>query len=500
MKEVALTKEEKKAILEYLKFKGLPVNLCVTFDDLAMPEDYSEVRSRADINDFGAKLVDGLKLGIPIVSANMESVTGVDMAVSLAREGGLGFLPQTIAAEKRAEMIAQIRRTDSAFVENPLTVNLRHTLNDLRKLKETFGISSFVVIDESRTPIGIITTRDWCYETVLSKTVAQLICSDKQLIKSREDISLEAAVVIFRDYRIEKLPLVDKDEKLSGLITAHGLFYKLRHPRATRDDKGRFIAAASVGVGKYFTSEHLKEIELQVANGASLLLVDTARAFSINAKEALLEIKKNFPNLPLVVGNVSTAKGAKFLFEHGADCVKVNVGAGRVCTTRRVSGAGIPQVTAIAECSVIARRYGKTIIGDGGMKDSLDMFYAIAAGADILMTGNLLVGAEESAALKKLKYIESEGDSFLVKKYEGSASIEAQMKRMTQGTLDRIRHPEGDIKDKPFAGNIQEIISGHLNSFRSAMSYYGVRSLKEVREKVVFRLQTSSGRYEGTKR
>lgn len=495
-----LTAEEKKAIKEYLGFKGLPLNLCVTFGDLVMPEDYSEVRSRADINDFSAKLVDGLELGIPMVSANMESVTGVDMAVALGREGGLGFLPQTVAIEKRVEMLEKIRRTDSALVDEPLIVKAHWTLSEVKQLQEKFGISSFVVVSEHHVPIGMLTTRDWRYETDLSKTVFEVMRKDVKLIFARTDVSLETATVLLRQHRIEKLPLVDTDGKLRGLITAHGLFYKLRHPRATRDDKGRFVVAASIGVGRNFAQKHLGEIERQLDAGASLLLVDTARAFSINVKEALLEIKKRFPNLPLVVGNVSTAKGAKFLFEHGADCVKVNVGAGRVCITRRVSGVGIPQITAIAECSVIAQRYKKTIIGDGGMNDPLDMFYAKAAGANVLMTGNLLIGAEESAAPKKLKYIPSESESFLVKQYEGSASLEAQMKRMVQGTLDRIREPEGGTKDKPVIGSVREIVAQYLDSFRSAMSYYGLTRLEDARDKVVFRLQTSSGRREGVKK
>jgi len=494
-----LTANDKKAIKDFFRFKGLPLNVCVTFADLAMPEDYSEIRSRAEINDFGMKFIGKLELGIPVVSANMESVTGVDMAVALGREGGLGFLPQTVSIEKRVEMIQKIRRTDSAFIKKPLAVKLNSTLADVKTAQEKFGISSFVVINDNSAPIAMLTTRDWRYENDAKKTVAELL-PRRTVISAGEDVSLETAVEIIKKHRIEKLPLADKDGKLCGLITAHGLFYKMRHPLATRDDKGRFIAAASIGVGNRFTANHVEEIERQLEAGAILLLVDTARAFSVNVKEALLEIKKKFPDLPLIVGNVSTAKGAKFLFEHGADCVKVNVGAGRVCITRRVAGAGIPQVTAIAECSAIADIYGKTIIGDGGMSDPLDMFYAIAAGADVLMTGNLLVGTEESAALKKLKYIPSEGESFLVKQYEGSASFEAQMKRMTQGTLDRIREPEGGTRDKPIIGTVREIIAQYLNSFRSAMSYYGIASLREARGKVVFRIQTSSGRREGVKK
>lgn len=488
-----LTKKERLAVEEYLVAKGLPTHIDVTFGDVTLPEHYSSVRSRSEIDDFGVVLAEGVELGIPIIGANMESVTGIEMAVALGREGGIAFVPQTLPIEERLAIIEKIRRTDCAFIEKPLTIRPQRTLRQAKNLMNRFGIFSLVVVDEKNRPIAILSTRDWRYEADENKLVKDLV-RYATLVKAQADISFNDAAALLRKHRIEKLPLVDKSGKLCGLITAHGLFYKMRHPRATRDEKGRFLVAGSIGVGRKFTAAHLREAEEQVKRGICLLLIDTARAFSENTEEAMRQIKRNFPRLPLVAGNVSTPEGAKFLFECGADCVKVNQGRGYVCRTSEI-GVGIPQLSAIAKCAAIARRYGKTIIGDGGMKSPGDMIKAIAAGADALMTGYLLVGTRESAAQMYLNK-----DGLPVKNYEGSASFQAQVRRMAQGTLDRIRRPEGVTEEIPVTGTVEEKIRDILDAFRSAMSYCGVRSLKEFREKAVFGLQTRAGLYEGIKK
>lgn len=490
-----LTKEEKSAIDYYLISKGLPTDIHVTFADVALPEQYSNLRSRSEIQNFRTTLIEGLELGIPIVSANMESVTGVEMAVALGREGGLGFIPQALPIEERLAIIGRIRRTDCAFIEKPLVIRPDRTLAQAKKLMNQYGIWSLVVVNDRREPIGILSTRDWRYEQDEKKFVSDLMRRDMPLVKAKISISLEEAAAILKRHRVEKLPLVDEAGQLRGLITAHGLFYTMRHPRATRDDRGRFIAAGSIGVGREFTKKYLHEVEAQMKKGIALLLIDTARAFSVNVEEALTRLKKHFPELPLVVGNVSGPKGAKFLFENGADCVKVNVGRGYVCRTSQITGAGLPQLTAIAQCSVMAHRRGKTIIADGGMKSPDDMIKAIAAGADVLMTGYLLVGTKESAAPV---YFNKEG--LPVKNYEGSASFQAQARRVARGTLNRIRRPEGVTEEVPVTGTVSERVAELLDDFRSAMSYYGVSTLKELSERAVFVRQTQAGRYEGVKK
>ncbi|MEK7608709.1 MAG: IMP dehydrogenase [Patescibacteria group bacterium] len=488
-----LTKSEKQAIEEYLARKGLPSGSALTFDDVAIPDRYSTVRSRSEIRDFRSYLTNSFHLNIPIVSSNMESVTGAEMAIALAREGGLGFLPQMVPLEARLEMIRKIKRTDCAFIEKPLTIGPEKTLHDAKCLMQETGISSLVVVDKSFRPVGILSTRDWKYEKNEKVKVRDLMGGKKKLIVMPGSVKFEKAATMLRANKVEKLPLVDKKGKLTGLITAHGLFYTMHYPRALRDDQGRFLAAASIGVGRMFEKRHLKEVELQLKEGASILLIDTARAFSVNAVEALKAIKKTFPKLPVVIGNVCTPEGAKLLFENGADAVKVNQGRGHVCRTSEM-GVGIPQLTAIAKCSVIAKQYGGKIVGDGGMKNVGDMVKALAAGADVLMTGYLLVGTNESAAQT---YVNRRG--LPVKNYEGSASFHAQAKRITRGNLDRLRRPEGVTEEVPVVGSVAEKIEDMLNAFRSAMSYSGVRTIKELQEDVVFEKQTRAGLVEGTK-
>src|SRR3989344_6005796 len=360
-----LTKDEEITINEYLVSKGLPTNVSVTFDDVFIPEDESPVRSRAEIYDFSTNLAEDFVLKMPLVSANMESVTGVSMAVAMAREGGLWFLPQSLKIKHRLEMLDQIRRTDCAFIHNPLTVRPDATLHEAKKRMEKFGVNSLIITKKDGFVAGILTSRDWHFEADDSKTVISLAGATNELVVAPKDIIFGAAAAILKENKIEKLPLVNAGGQLAGLITAHGLFYNLYHPRATRDDKGRFVLCGTVGVGKTFTKSHLKEAEAQAKKGIRILLIDTARAFSVNTKEAVIKIRKNFPELILVVGNVSSAKGARALFEWGADVVKVNQGRGHVCRTSKI-GVGQPQLTAIAECSVIARRYGKRIMADGG--------------------------------------------------------------------------------------------------------------------------------------
>ncbi len=492
--QTTLTPKEQKQVNDYLKSKGLPVDFAVTFQDVTLPEQYSEIRSRSEIHDFKTRLVSNIYLDMPICSANMESVTGADMAIALEREGGMGFIPQTIPIEERLEMIRKIKRTDSAFIDNPLTVSSFQTLRQAKEIMDKYKIYSLVVIDRNKKPVGILSTRDWLYETNLNVKVKDLMGGKDKLVVAPANIDFEKAAEIIKKNKIEKLPLVNKAGHLVGLITAHGLYYKNHNPRATRNNKGNFLIAGSIGVGKEFTSRHMQEVALQVKAGIDLLLIDTARAFSVNTKEALRAVKKKYPKLPVVVGNVSTPEGAKFLFENGADGIKVNQGRGHVCRTSEV-GIGIPQLTAIAKASAIAKNYNGTVFADGGMKNAGDMVKAIAAGADIVFTGYLLVGSKESAAQL---YFNKKG--LPVKNYEGSASIASQSKRMAKGNLDHIRRPEGVTEEVVVTGTIQEIVNDLLDGFKSAMSYQGVRSLKELRQKTKFQLQTSAGSFEGLKK
>jgi IMP dehydrogenase len=328
----------------------------------------------------------------------------------------------------------------------------------------------------------------------------------RKLYTAKKDISFEKAAEILRKHRIEKLPLVNRKGKLAGLLTAHGIFYKHHYPRATSDGKGRFLKIGSVGVGKNFSKKHLYEVEAQVKKGICMLLIDTARAFSINGKRALEEVKKNFPNLPVMIGNTCSPRGAKFLFEHGADIVKVGIGPGNACTTRRV-GIGIPQLSAVARCAAIAKmdRTGRhKIVADGGISGPADMFKALGVGADAIMSGRLFIGTEESAAdadfveLRNNDLIEGE---IKVKPYEGSASTQAQRKRIKRGGQDRLREPEGRAVYVPVTCTMQERVNSLIHWVSSAMSYRGVRNLKQLQERFSFDFpQSQAGLSEGIKK
>lgn len=489
-----LTKKDQDAIAAYLLKKGLPLHIGVTFGDVYFPERYSAIRSRSEINDFSTELA-GIRLPIPLIAANMESVVGVELAVALEREGGLAIVPQTLPLESRLAILEQLRRADSAFIERPLTIRPMRSLQEAKALMGKFKIHGLVVVDGNDRPVGILSHRDWAYETNDAARVKDLMGGGRvrKLISARLGISFQKAADILRKNLIEKLPLVDKKGALVGLITAHGLFYGVRHPRALRDAKGQFLRVGSIGVGREFTKKHLHEVEAQAEKGIAALLIDTARACSENTREAIVEIKKHY-KFPLIVGNISTALGAKHLFEWGADVVKVNQGRGQVCRTSEI-GVGTPQITAIAECKAIANLYQGQVIGDGGMKSPGDMVKAVIAGADAVMTGYQFIRTRESAAP-----LQFNKDGLPIKIYEGSASFAAQAKRIESGTLDRLRQPEGVAEEVVVTGTLAEQVEDLLNGFRSAMSYFGVRSVKELREQGVLKLQTPAGHFEGTKK
>lgn len=487
-----LSKDERLAIEEFFAQKGLPLDRAVTFADVTLPEHYSDIRTRSEIADFSTELSPGFRLAIPIVSANMESVTGLELAVALEREGGLAYPPQTLPIEERLGLIRSIGRADSALIDNPLTTRPERTIEEAKRLMAEFGVKSLIVTDEKKKVVGILTKRDWFYENGSRKLVGDLMT--KKVITAPRSIPFGKAAEILRKNKIEKLPLVGKQGGLAGLITANGLFYKYRHPRATRDERGRFVCAGSIGVGRTFDPKHLKEVEDEVKAGISILLIDTARAFSANTEDAVRSIKKEFPKLPLVVGNVSTAEGAKFLFELGVDIAKIGQGPGFVCRTRAV-GVGVPQLTAVAECSVVAARYKKTVIADGGMKSPGDVAKALIAGAQAVMLGNMLVRARESAAPI---FVDEENRQ--VKNYAGSASFAAQWARLERGDLSHLRRPEGVTQVVPVTGTVHEIIEDLIRGLASSMAYIGARNLIELREKGRFLPQTSAGHVEGVKK
>ncbi len=496
--EYELTESEKKAMDVFLEKKGLPTDIDLTFGDVYLKTRYSEIRSRSEVRDLSTELA-GIKLGLPLIMANMVCVADARAIVAIEREGGLGIPPQMLALKTRLEMLDEIGRRDSALIDNPLTITPDRTLAEAKELMEKRGVSSLIVINEEDRPIGILSTRDWMYEKDEKKFVGDLMGGKRKLYAAKKGVSFEEAAKILKRHEIEKLPLVDKHGKLAGLITAHGLFYKHHHPRATRDERGRFLRVGSVGVGEYFTAAHMKEVDAQVRKGICMLLIDTARAFSINTKEAVETVRAKYPDLPLMVGNVDCPEGAKALFQWGADIVKVGIGPGEACRTREV-GVGCPQVSAIAQCSAIAELESKKgkpryTVGDGGMKSPGDVCKALFAGASAVMSGSLFIGAIESAAKANVN-----NRGLRIKEYVGSASFKAQEERINHGTLKKIRRAEGVAQEMPVLGTIEEVIDDLAYGMKSCSSFRGVRNLAELREKGIFRRQTPAGVKEGLKK
>ena len=347
-----LTKTEWDFVNDYLRSRGLPIDYYVTFGDVFLKTRFSEVRSRSEISTeaLSTEIYPGIRLGLPLIMAKMVCEADAEAIVAIEREGGLGIPPQMLDLKERLKMLEKIGRTESAYISNPLTIGPEKTLSEAKQLMEKYGIYSLVVVNEEKRPVGILSTRDWRYETDDSKLVEELMGGRRRPYTAPKKVSFEEAAKILRKHRIEKLPLVDKKGKLVGMLTAHGLFYKHHHPLAVKDEKGRFLKVGSVGVGRRFSAEHLKEVEAQARKGIRLLLIDTARAFSVNAKDAIEAIKQRFPKLPLMVGNVDCPEGAKALFEWGADIVKVGIGPGEACRTREI-GVGMPQISAVACCA-----------------------------------------------------------------------------------------------------------------------------------------------------
>ncbi len=497
--EYDLTLAEWEFIKTFLTDRGLPVGYDVTFGDVYLKTRYSEVRSRSEICDFSTEIAPDVKLGLPLIMANMVCVADAKAIVALEREGGLGIPPQMLSLKARLEMLDEVGRRDSALIDNPLTITPDRTLAEAKELMKKRGVSSLIVINEAKRPIGILSTRDWMYETDEDKFVGDLMGGKRKLYAAKRGVSFGEAAKILRRNEIEKLPLVGKNGALAGLITAHGLFYKHHHPRATRDDKGRFLKVGSVGVGKYFTADHLKEVEAQVRKGICLLLIDTARAFSINTKEAVEAIKKRFPKLVLMVGNVDCPEGAKALFSWGADIVKVGIGPGEACRTREVA-VGMPQISAIAQCAAVARMESvsgkqKYIVADGGMKNPGDICKALVAGADAVMSGSFFIVAIESAAEANVNK-----QGLRIKEYVGSASSKAQKERVSHGTLAKKNRSEGVSQEMPVLGTMEEVVDELVGGMRSTFSFLGVWNIRELKEKGKFGLQTPAGLKEGIKK
>ncbi|MGA2298255.1 MAG: IMP dehydrogenase [FCB group bacterium] len=458
----------------------------ITYDDVLLVPGYSEVLPR-DTN-LETNLTNKIKLNIPILSAAMDSITEADMAVAIAREGGLGVVHKNMSIEKQAEHIDRVKRSESGMIQKPITLTKDQTVYDALELMSKFHISGIPVVDGNRKLIGIITNRDLRFNPDQNEKVASFMTKDN-LVTVPVGTTLEVAEYSLQKHRIEKLPVVDDNYILQGLITFKDIQKKKKHPFACKDDLGRLRVGAAVGIAR----NTLERIEALIEAGVDAIFVDTAHGHTKSVIDIVKTAKSNHPDLQVVAGNIGTAEAAKALIKAGADALKVGIGPGSICTTRIIAGVGIPQLTAIMNVAGVASEVGIPLIADGGIKQTGDISKAIGAGADSVMIGGLFAGHEESPG-EKIFY---EGRVF--KMYRGMGSLGA----MQEGSADRYYQdveedivklvPEGIEGRVPYKGGLADTIYQLIGGLRAAMGYSGCLTIPEMKQKARFIRMTTAG-------
>ncbi|MBS1764948.1 MAG: IMP dehydrogenase [Bacteroidetes bacterium] len=462
---------------------NLPEGL--TYDDVLLVPAYSEVLPR-DV-DTSTLFSRNIKLNIPIVSAAMDTVTEAALAIALAQEGGIGVLHKNMTIERQTNEVRKVKRSESGMIHDPITLHENATIAEALVIMREQHIGGIPIINNMGKLVGILTNRDLRFETDESKKVSELMTKEK-LITVTGVVSLQKAEVILRQYKIEKLPVVDKAGKLIGLVTYKDILKFKSRPNSCKDELGRLRVAAAIGV----TSDMLDRVESLVKAGVDAISIDTAHGHSKGVINALKTVKKKFPELDVVVGNVGTAEGAKMLVKNGADAVKVGIGPGSICTTRIVAGVGVPQLTAIADVAQAIKGAGVPVIADGGIRFTGDIPKAIAAGAHSIMAGSLFAGVEESPG----ETIIYEGRKF--KSYRGMGSIEAMREgskdRYFQDAEDDIKKlvPEGIVGRVPYKGTLAETVYQLVGGLRAGMGYCGANNISELQQAKFIRI-TQSG-------
>ena len=447
----------------------------LTYDDVLLTPGYSEVLPR-DTN-VGSRLTKNIPLNIPFVSAAMDTVTESEMAISMALDGGLGIIHKNMSKEAQANQVRKVKRSQSGMILDPITLNGKSTLGDAAQIMQEFNIGGIPVVDSSGKLAGIITNRDLRFQKDLSIPVMDIMTHEK-LITAGEGISLEEAEEIFMEHKIEKLPIIDSEGKLRGLITYRDILKNSDRPFACKDEYGRLRVGAAVGI----TKDLMERMELLIDAGVDIIAIDTAHGHSKGVIDALKVVKKEFPDLDVIVGNIATGEAAKALADAGADAIKVGVGPGSICTTRVIAGVGIPQLSAVIKSSEAVKSYQVPVIADGGIRFSGDAVKALAAGASCVMIGSMLAGTEEAPG----EVIIYEGRKF--KSYRGMGSIEA----MEDGSKDRYFQdaeddvhklvPEGIVGRVPYKGSVSEVLYQMAGGLRAGMGYCGAADLDKLHE------------------
>jgi IMP dehydrogenase len=458
----------------------------LTFDDVLLVPAKSSVLPRD--TDVRTKLTRSIELNIPLVSAAMDTVTESEMAIAMAREGGIGVLHKNMSIERQVEEVDRVKRSESGMILDPITVQPEQKVSHAVALMNRFKISGIPVVNGGNKLLGIVTNRDLRFEPDGDLPVSEVMTRDG-LVTAPVGTTLAKAERILQKHKIEKLPVVNRGGILRGLITFKDIQKKKRHPLACKDSHGRLRVGAAVGV----TSDTVERVAALVRAGADVIVVDTAHGHSRGVLEMVKKLRKTFPELDLVAGNVGTAEGARDIIRAGADAIKVGIGPGSICTTRVIAGVGVPQITAVMECARVAARARIPVIADGGIKQTGDIAKAIAAGADCVMIGSMFAGVDESPGEKVLY----EGRSY--KLYRGMGSIEA----MKAGSRDRYFQdveddltklvPEGIEGRVPYKGPLAETISQMIGGLRAAMGYCGTGSIAKLKARRRFVRMTEAG-------
>ncbi len=454
----------------------------LTFDDVLLIPAESNVLP-ADV-DLHTRLTKKITLNIPVMSAAMDTVTEYRMAIALAREGGIGVIHKNMSIGQQAEQVDMVKRSENGVITDPFWLGPGHTLAEADELMAKFRISGVPICDGGKL-IGIITNRDMKFEADMNQLIDNVMTKD-HLVTAPEGTTLDEAREILRRHKIEKLPIVDDQFHLKGLITIKDIEKAQVYPNSARDEKGRLMVGAAIGA----TADVLDRVAALVEAGADVLCLDSAHGHSRNILECVMRIKSLYPDVQLVAGNVATAEGTRALIEAGADCVKIGIGPGSICTTRVVAGIGVPQVTAVFDAAQVAAEYDVPIIADGGIKYSGDIAKAIAAGGNVVMLGSLLAGCEESPGDTEVY----QGRQFKV--YRGMGSLGA----MAKGSKDRYFQqdnkklvPEGVEGRVPYKGPVSETIYQMMGGLRSGMGYCGCGTIEELRVKAQFTQITAAG-------
>ena len=444
----------------------------ITFDDVLLVPAYSKViPNQVDVTTYLTKKV---KLNIPLMSAGMDTVTEHRMAIAMARQGGIGIIHKNMSIEAQADEVDKVKRSENGVITDPFYLSPEHTLKDANDLMAKFRISG-VPITEGRKLVGIITNRDLKFETDFSKKIKESMTSEN-LITAKVGITLDEAKKILAKARKEKLPIVDDDFNLRGLITIKDIEKQIKYPLSAKDAQGRLLCGAAVGI----TANVLDRVDALVKAHVDVVVLDSAHGHSVNVLNCVKMIKEKYPDLPVIAGNVATGEATRDLIEAGADAVKVGIGPGSICTTRVVAGIGVPQVTAVMNCYEVAKEYGIPIIADGGIKYSGDMTKAIAAGANVCMMGSIFAGCDESPGTFELY----QGRKYKV--YRGMGSISA----MENGSKDRYFQtnakklvPEGVEGRVAYKGSVEDTVFQLMGGLRAGMGYCGTPTVEELKER-----------------